>query len=107
MPSTERGYQGWRDHATWAMALHLGNDEGLYRHWREVARQALRDHPDDPDRARWAVEDALREWWDATVEEQFKGATGEPGLLFRDIIPTGDAIDWRAVAEAIMEGAEE
>jgi hypothetical protein len=71
-----------------------------------VARQALRDHPDDRDRARWTVEDALREWWDETVEEQFKGATGEPDLLFRDIVPTGDCIDWRAVAEAIMEGAE-
>lgn len=107
MPSTERGYQGWRDRQTWAMALHLGNDEGLYRHWREVARQALRDHPDDPDRARWTVEDALREWWDLQVEEQFKGATGEPELLLLDLMPQGDMIDWRAVAEAIMEDAEE
>ncbi len=103
----QAGYQGWRDRATWAMALHLGNDEGYYRHWRDVARAALREHSTDRDRARWAVEDALREWWDLQVEEQFKGATGEPGLLLRDIIPTGDSIDWRAVAEGIIEGAEE
>lgn len=107
MPTDDTGYQGWRDRPTWAMALHLSNDEQLYRHWREVARSALREHSTDRDRARWALEDALREWWDLTVEEQFKGATGEPGLLFRDIVPTGDAIDWRAVAESILEGAEE
>lgn len=100
------GYQGWRDRPTWAMALHLGNDEPLYRQWQAAGRECIAEHTDDRDKARWALEDRLRDWWDLQVETQFAGATGEPELLMRDIIPTGDSIDWRAVAESILEGIE-
>ena len=33
-----RGYNGWPNYETWAVALWLGNEEVSYRFWMAVAR---------------------------------------------------------------------
>ena len=35
----DRTYNGWTNYETWAVNLWLDNDEGSYRHWREVAEE--------------------------------------------------------------------
>ena len=39
-PKTDE-YNGWRNRQTWAVALHLGNDEGMYEFTCEWASEAL------------------------------------------------------------------
>ena len=51
MADTKR-YNGWKNHATWNVALWIGNDEGLYRSAKEAGTYArfhdqLRDQRDD------------------------------------------------------------
>jgi hypothetical protein len=87
--------------------LHIGNDEGLYRQWQEAARALVREHGAGSDKARWALEDMLREWLDAAIGELLEGVSGEPGLLLVDLLPRGDSICWREVAESILEGVGE
>jgi hypothetical protein len=41
----EKGYNGWTNYETWALALWIGNEEGSYKLWRERTREAL-----DPNR---------------------------------------------------------
>ena len=49
-------YNGWTNYETWAVALHLGNEEGSATHWRLEAEstleQSISDYPDDIERAR-------------------------------------------------------
>jgi hypothetical protein len=58
--STE--YQGWTNHATWAVHLWLTNDEGTYLFCRRLAREAVNDADDceQVDDGIWTVEEARR-----------------------------------------------
>lgn len=37
---SEKEYNGWSNHATWLVALHLDNDQYVYKCIRELARQS-------------------------------------------------------------------
>jgi len=49
--SDNTDYNGWVNRETWAVALHIGSSEEIYRPYRniaiELARQAKESHPDD------------------------------------------------------------
>lgn len=38
------GYQGWKNHETWAINLWIGNDEGLYNMFTEQADELMPSH---------------------------------------------------------------
>ena len=41
---SEDAYNGWKNRETWALCLHLGNDQGLYEWSKEYAREARADY---------------------------------------------------------------
>jgi hypothetical protein len=41
MPEIDNTYQGWANHATWAIHLWISNDEGLADEARRVVRETL------------------------------------------------------------------
>ena len=49
--SDKDDYNGWTNRETWAVALHIGSSEEIYRPYRniaiELARQAKVSHPED------------------------------------------------------------
>jgi len=49
--SDNTDHNGWVNRETWAVALHIGSSEEIYRPYRniaiELARQAKESHPDD------------------------------------------------------------
>lgn len=63
-----KGYQGWSNYETWAVALWIDNEEPTYNEWRERARRALRDAEPayagqpKPDAARIALAGQLKVW---------------------------------------------
>ena len=77
MTKDEEGYNGWTNRETWATALHINNDQGLYNHRRELCRQAIKAAPHAPhihtlkQATLYALEDSLKEWIEGMAEDVF------------------------------------
>lgn len=59
-------YNGWTNRETWAVALHIDNDEGWHNMRNELCRAALEakptDHFDQDQATRFALQDSLKDW---------------------------------------------
>lgn len=81
-------YQGWKNYETWAVNLHLGNDQGLYNAALELA---ARQYEHNFERA-----DAFKEFTEEVV--------GELGGIAGDLLTAAlSRVDWEAVADSWKE----
>jgi hypothetical protein len=88
-------YNGWCNRETWAAALHLSNDEGLYLLCREIVAESS---------SVYAAADALADW----VRENVEGAVFYPdedgapewARLMASDVGSFWRVDWVAVAES-------
>ena len=93
-------YQGWANHATWVVHLHLANDEGLYLGAKEViyrtpkhATETLRDFVTD-----------LFESLDIAEEPyRYKDQDSQAGMRTDLIRIALNEVDWYAIVEALTE----
>ena len=97
-------YNGWVNRETWAAALHLSNDEGIYSYCLEL----VEGKPTEGER-RWSAGDAIESFVtdcvgqvlcpDADVSVPFRVAwscfIADVGSLWR--------VDWAAVADSFLE----
>ena len=104
-------YNGWANRETWAVVLHLSNDEGLWDQSREVARSAAEswESPFSPGSAlvRGDAEDAVQEyveqlldpgyWWD-----EFGSPMPEGIELMKDDCGSLWRVDWAEVAASLL-----
>lgn len=111
-------YQGWTNHATWCVSLHIGNTERTYKHVRAMAerlarrartRQQVKDGIWTEDEAKlYTFEDELKEWVDKELTERWNGrASGDKGdfaMLLRLDLLQGylSLVNWREIAQGIM-----
>lgn len=131
---SEETYNGWKNHATWAVNLHLSNDEPLYRETLARTEAAMDkaeadqiEHPywSEEQCLRFGVADALKDWvtdelvggyFDETdarneVTHSAHRAADEPRLLIQDMINGYLAdVDWHEIADVwivdVAEGLE-
>lgn len=107
MSTTTEEYNGWANRETWACALWLMNDEGLYGMALEYAEAGIAEavgHGCDPDKAAYYVGPALEGLWDELPDllghEETRNMRDDVGSVWR--------IDWgeigRAFIEAVLEG---
>ena len=110
MQATEdQTYNGWKNYATWGVALVLDNDEGTYNMVRERVQELKDEAPDHrnvPDI--WTKEEAVR--FDLAdylkdFTEELCGLGGEayglpePSMMAMQVIQAGLAdVDWDEVA---------
>lgn len=118
--STDETYNGWTNRETWALMLHINNDEGLSESAREnVARERLdahryaeRTHPEwsgaERDAyIRSAAADALKYWADVLFIRS--GYTGEYGDAWPDGLADAAAdigslwrVNWAECVDALI-----
>ena len=69
-------YNGWTNRETWAIQLHLSNNEGDYNAMREQAEELVKDSgdSDDPDSGRSAV-GLMADYIKERTEEVFESVT--------------------------------
>jgi len=105
---TEKGYQGWKNYPTWAVALWIDNDRDAYETAKATAFDVAHEaEPESKMRKRWPKEkysktaifnvaDALKEW----IEDQMPELGGPWGSLLGSAF---DEIDWVELAEHYLE----
>lgn len=114
---TDGGYNGWKNYATWGVALVLENDQGTYNHVRERAAQLVKDAPEHPNVESdiWTAEQAVRfelaDFLKGFTEELcgleggLDGSVSEPSLMARQVMQAGlDDVDWDEIADHYIEG---
>ena len=100
-------YNGWRNRETWATMLHVDNDEALLEIAMDYARTARQQHEEEEAEAIYCLEDTLQYWIteDLLTRENIAGNEGlwmmlsDIGSLYR--------IEWREIAESLMERVKE
>lgn len=103
-------YNGWTNHETWAVALHIDNDEGLYHYRSEMAAIVIERAKAGKDpSAIWSDRDAARFWmadrlkdWVETLAEQVYFPEHEPTKallgMFNDIGSVW-RVNWQEIAD--------
>ena len=101
-------YQGWPNHATWAVALHLGNDEGLYLTCQDLTQSARESAKEGHDtwtpelHARFTLADALKDFVEELLDEARPRVASAGSLLAQDLCSVGP-VDWNRLAAAYLE----
>lgn len=91
--STDDTYNGWINRESWAAALWLNNDEGLYRWTRESIADAVR-HGE-------RLDEATRLF----VDDMFDGLPAATASMRNDIGSLW-RVDWQAVGESLFDEDE-
>jgi hypothetical protein len=113
----EQGYNGWANHATWAIHLHLTNDQGLDSWAREIVTDAYRSELDSAESiadadsdgswarrvARMAAADALADWFSEQMYDRLDDGADWRSLLILDLLPKGSDVDWREIVVALLD----
>lgn len=97
---TDEKFNGWANHETWALMLHINNDQGLHEEFRDLVREV------DEDERRDAVKDRVETYLDKDeFEREFGVEVAWPIGLRRMAEEVGSRwrIDWNEVVNALLE----
>lgn len=101
------GYNGYLNWETWLVALWINNDEGSQDFWIEQAHQALNDAQETKyftkeDEAVFLLSDTLKDYFEDSPEIPMSS-----GFYYDLIMGALSVVDWKEVAETILEIAKE
>ena len=101
-------YQGWANHATWAVSLWLTNDEGTYLFCRRLARETIAD-ADECDQVNdgiWTKAEARRIMLADSLKEylaELNPLKAQPSL-FGDLLAAAmQDVDYEEIAGSFLE----
>jgi len=105
--NTEQEYNGWSNRETWATALHINNDQYLYKTAQGYTEATIENHPTTDDgvgecEAVNCLADTLETWIteDLLTVENISGNQG----LFSMLTDIGSLyrVDWQEIAESFL-----
>lgn len=100
-------YNGWKNHATWLVNLHIDNTYRLSDHYCEMAGEMLASYNGDKTEATYAVSDMLKE----NLTDMIQNEINDSAYLALDLVNGYlSEVDWdeialHYVAEAVFESA--
>jgi hypothetical protein len=105
-------YNGWTNRETWAVSLHLNNDEGLYDETARILEASFLEDVDKSTREGWirgvmSAVDSLSEWVEEILSFSYWEEQGAPmprGLqLMKDDVGSLYRVNWREIVEGELE----
>lgn len=104
--ATEKGYQGWTNYETWAVALWIDNERSSYEYWREQAEHTLDELNHDSDEHEYSdAAVALGDEMEESFENDFEAIQDKLGhSVFSDLLGSSlSEVDWYEIAEKILD----
>ena len=93
-------HEGWTNYETWAVKLHMDNDETAYNYWR-LLTTGIAEHANGPGRtAAGLLADHLK----ARHEEQLPELQGFAADL---LTAAFGEVNWYEIAESLLEAVRE
>ena len=106
---SENKYQGYKNYQTWNVALHIGNDYGLYHHWQEraeaVKNVVANGDCDQVQAGCWTAEQAVRSMLADELKATFTAhPLSNDCSMYSDILTHAlGQVDWQEVADSILD----
>lgn len=101
-------YNGWTNRETWATALHIDNDEGLYNHRLELCEDAVREVNKGVLpvlKPHHVLADSLKDWIEEMGESLYQPgcpASEDLARMFSDIGSVW-RVNWDEIARNFLE----
>jgi len=95
-------YNGWSNRETWAAALWLNNDSGLYEISQDYAKSALEEHPETG--AVNCLEESLENLFDEAFSDLEEMT--QTGLTMLKDIGSLYRVNWREIATTLLTEIE-
>jgi len=105
-------YNGWKNRETWAVMLHLDNDQGLYNEYHDLYKQVSKEEPTSevlkPDQeVLYNYSDQLKEWVSDFLHVSYWQEMGmdmpEWAINMQDDIGSLWRVDWDEITRSILE----
>jgi hypothetical protein len=104
-------YNGWTNRETWAVSLHLNNDEGLYYDLARILEEAFLEDLDRETREGWisgvsSAVDSLSEWVEEILSFSYweeNGGMPRGIQLMKEDVGSLWRVNWREIVEAELE----
>ena len=108
--TTERGYNGWANYETWAVALWIGNEAGSHEYWEceqagECYRAAVEAEPGG-DRDGWTAAAAheLAGRLKRELDDEAELPRAVDGTMYADLLNAAlGEVDWHEIATGYVE----
>jgi len=103
-------YNGYENYETWAVALHISNDEKLYNRWRALAGSvqaaaAATETFTQREVVVYDLADQLRDTLQESAADQ--ELAGRYSGVMSDLLMAGlSEVDWHEVAESLLDDEE-
>jgi hypothetical protein len=98
--SNDTTYNGWTNYETWAVNLHIDNEQHSQEQWREQAQHALEENDFDKDDAANDLARILQADHEGEAPEDLPGVFGD---LLRAAL---GAVNWYEIAEHMLSDLE-
>ena len=101
-------YNGWTNYETWLAKLWMGNDEGSYSYFGDLAQQAYENAFADAtftksERAALDLDDLLKEEHEEAAQNMLE-ASGCEASVFSDLLGAAlSEVNWHEIAVSLLE----
>tara|TARA_R100000789_G_C2889448_1_gene117007 strand:+ start:135 stop:500 length:366 start_codon:yes stop_codon:yes gene_type:complete len=105
-------YNGWKNRETWAVKLHLDNDQGLYNDYHDLYKEVSKEEPTSevltPDKeALYKYSDQLKQWVSDILRPSYWRECGMDmprwAELMNEDVGSLWRVDWDGITKSILE----
>jgi len=100
-------HNGWTNRETWAMALHLDNDQGLCDEMLDLAKQEIDGHDEGEEINSYHLGERMKDWIEGEVLDFDNVSLNRNAYIMLTDIGSLYRVEWREVADHYLDQVKE